>query len=335
MARMTLSNQGRNLLTKFWIVSGLVMAVCFPLSSMGGEGIYLGETVQQLGFNRVAPPKGFESETEKYTTKAGVEIIAERNREYLLANGIKVYLSNKIGILKSKLTVGRIDYDKVIVPLFWKIPTPLPSTHRIVIDAGHGGKDPGKLNVALNYVEKAATLDTALRLKLILEKRGYEVILTRDRDVFIELEDRPDLATKHKADLFVSLHFNGGAAGDTTSSGIETYCLTPATQNSTNAGKAKGDTSVEPGNRFDSFNLVLAWNVQRQVLAATGAEDRGVRRARFAVLRTLNCPGILVEGGFISSSKEGAKIANAEYRQKLAEAVANGIGDYAQTLRAK
>jgi N-acetylmuramoyl-L-alanine amidase len=332
---MILSNQVRHSLIKLWISLGLVLSTCLPSVGYAADGIYLGETVQQLGFAKVPPPKGFESETEKYTTKAGTEIIAERNREYLYANGIKVYLSNQVGILKSKLTVGRLDYEKVLVPLFWKLPSQLPGTHRIVIDAGHGGKDPGKLNVALNYVEKAATLDTAIRLKLILEKRGYEVVLTRDHDVFIELEDRPDIATKFKADLFVSLHFNGGAAGDTTSSGIETYCLTPATQNSTNAGKAKGDTSVEPGNRFDSFNLVLAWNVQRQVLAATGAEDRGVRRARFAVLRTLNCPGILVEGGFISSSKEGAQIANATYRQKLAEAVANGIGDYAQTLRAK
>ena len=75
--------------------------------------------------------------------------------------------------------------------------------------------------------------------------------------------------------------------------------------------------------------------MQRQLLAQTGAEDRGIRRARFAVLRTLTCPGILIEGGFVSSRVEGAQIANAAYRQKLAQAIADGIADYARLLRAK
>ena len=212
------------------------------------------------------------------------------------------------------------------MPLFWDAPK--SAVRRIVLDPGHGGKDTGKINAPYKYNEKAATLDTAARLRLLLEKQGFEVVFTRTKDVFVELDDRPAVAASVKADLFISLHYNAGPAGDTSSGGIETYCLTPAGQKSTNAGKARSTTGVEPGNRFDNANMALAWGIQRRLLAGTGAEDRGVRRARFAVLRTLSCPGVLIEGGFMSSRKEGAQIADAAYRQKIAEAVAAGIVDY-------
>ena len=104
--------------------------------------------------------------------------------------------------------------------------------------------------------------------------------------------------------------------------------MTPAGQKATNAGKAKSTTGAEAGNRFDQANMLLAWGIQRRLLAGTGSEDRGVRRARFAVLRPLTCPGVLIEGGFISSRKEGAQIAEAAYRQRIAESVAAGIVDY-------
>jgi hypothetical protein len=146
---------------------------------------------------------------------------------------------------------------------------------------------------------------------------------------------QPAAANKLKADLFVSLHYNGGAKGDASSSGIETYCLTPAGQSSTNKASSRADITAEPGNRFDTFNLLLAWNIQRSLIKATGAEDRGIRRSRFAVLRPLNCPGVLVEGGFVSSRTEGAQIANAAYRQKLAEAIAEGVSNYVGRVRSK
>jgi len=178
------------------------------------------------------------------------------------------------------------------------------------------------------------TIDTAARLKLLLEKQGIEVLFTRTKDVFVELEDRSAMAARLRADLFISLHYNAGPAGDTTADGIETYCLTPAGQRSTNAGKARSTTAAEPGNRFDAANILLAWSVQRRLVKATGADDRGVRRARFAVLKDLTCPGVLIEGGFMSSRREGALIADPAYRQKLAEAMAAGVADYVARARA-
>lgn len=312
-----------------------LLAVSAALRASSAPDIFLGDSLRQLGLAPLARQKGDEAGLERHGAKGLPTFIAEANKDYLYVEGVKVYLDDPIGQLRGRLTVTRIDYDKVIVPLAWRLPAARPGSQRILLDPGHGGKDPGKLNAALGYTEKAATLDTALRLKPLLEKLGFEVLLTRDQDVAIDLDDRAPMAAKAKADLFVSLHYNGGAAGDTTSAGIETYCLTPAGQHSTNKATGRADLTPEPGNRFDTFNLQLAFNVQRRILAGTGAEDRGVRRARFAVLRTLTCPGILIEGGFVSSRVEGAQIANAAYRQKLAQAIAEGIVDYARLVRAK
>ena len=287
---------------------------------------YLGESVRQLGL-RDAPRQASDGRSsERYVSRGGVSLYAEYSKEFILVDGVKVMLEDPVGSQRGHLTLSKLDYEKVFVPLFWDAPK--AAVRRIVIDPGHGGKDTGKVNGPYKYNEKAATLDTAARLKIALEKQGFEVVFTRTKDVFVDLDDRPAVATNVKADLFISLHYNAGPAGDTSSDGIETYCLTPAGQKSTNAGKAKSTTGAEPGNRFDAANISLAWGIQRRLLAGTGAEDRGVRRARFAVLRTLSCPGVLIEGGFMSSRKEGAQIADAAYRQKIAESVASGIVDY-------
>lgn len=296
------------------------------LLSAASTDYYLGESVRQLGL-RDAPRQASDGRSsERYVARGGASLYAEYSKEFILVDGVKVMLEDPVGSQRGHLTLSKLDYEKVFVPLFWDAPK--AAVRRIVIDPGHGGKDTGKVNGPYKYNEKAATLDTAARLKIALEKQGFEVVFTRTKDVFVDLDDRPAVATNVKADLFISLHYNAGPAGDTSSDGIETYCLTPAGQKSTNAGKAKSTTGAEPGNRFDGANMSLAWGIQRRLLAGTGADDRGVRRARFAVLRTLSCPGVLIEGGFMSSRKEGAQIADAAYRQKIAEAVAAGIVDY-------
>ena len=301
------------------------------LLSAASTDYYLGESVRQLGLRDASRQVSDGRSSERYLSRGGISLYAEYSKDFVLIDGVKVLLDDAIGSQRGHLTVSKLDYDKVFVPLFWDLPK--DPVRRIVLDPGHGGKDTGKVNGPYKYNEKAATLDTAARLKILLEKQGFEVVFTRTKDVFVDLDDRPVIATNAKADLFISLHYNAGPAGDTSSDGIETYCLTPAGQKSTNAGKAKSTTSVEPGNRFDTANMALAWGIQRRLVKSTGADDRGVRRARFAVLRTLSCPGVLIEGGFMSSRKEGALIADAAYRQKIAEAVAAGIVDYAVRAR--
>ena len=303
----------------------LLLSVGAMLSAASTD-YYLGASVRQLGM-RDSPRQGGDGRlSERYVSRAGISLYAEYSKEFILVDGVKVMLDDAVGAQRGHLTLSKRDYDKVFVPLFWDAPK--APARRIVLDPGHGGKDTGKVNGTHKYTEKAATLDTAARLKILLEKQGFEVVFTRTKDVFLDLDDRAAMATSLKADLFISLHYNAGPAGDTTADGIETYCLTPAGQRSTNAGKAKSTTAAEPGNRFDTANMALAWGIQRRLVKSTGAEDRGVRRARFAVLRTLSCPGVLIEGGFMSSRKEGALIADAAYRQKIAEAVSAGIVDY-------
>ena len=310
-----------------------ILLFAFAVQVRADSTVLLDDSLRQLGLRESALRKGDPAKSERFTGNGVPDIYAEKNVPYLEIGGIKVFLSRSVDVYRDNLTITGTDYQKVLVPLLWRSNALPKGVRRIVIDPGHGGKDVGKICNRTEYTEKSATLDTAFRLKSLLEKRGFEVILTRKEDVFINLDDRAAMANRVKADLFISVHYNSSRPGDTTSSGIETYCLTPKGQLSTNKAKAKADVTAEPGNRMDYFNVQLAWSVQRQLINNTGAEDRGVRRARFAVLRPLNCPGILIEGGFMSSKEEGAKIAKPAYRQKLAEAIAAGITDYNQRFR--
>ena len=307
-----------------------------PSTLQAANDIVLSDSVAQLGLASQPNKPNDSADAERFFGKSGIELVAEKNRDFLFVGGAKVYLSGGIRSYRGKLTVQSNDYYKVLLPLLWWSQPPTNTVKRIVIDPGHGGKDPGKVCSINGTCEKQLTLDTALRLKAILEKNGYEVILTREKDTWLDLDDRPPVAARAKADLFVSLHYNSAGANDFKSSGIETYAYTPVGQSSTNdASRNRSQSSAQPANTFDTFNMVLAWSVHRRLIANTGAEDRGVRRAKFAVLRTLNCPGILVEGGFVSSRTEGALICDSAYRQKIAQSVAEGIMDYRQRTQGR
>ena len=163
-------------------------------------------------------------------------------------------------------------------------------------------------------------------LKPLLEARGWEVRMTRSEDTSAELSGRVAIAEQAGAALFVSLHFNSGFP-NTQAAGLETYCLTPRGLPSNVTRDFPDDASQAwPNNAFDAANLRLAFRVHRRLLAATGAADRGVKRARFmGVLRGQNRPAILVEGGYLSNPEEARKIGTPAYRQKLAEAVAGAL----------
>lgn len=202
-----------------------------------------------------------------------------------------------------------------------------PRTNRtIVIDPGHGGRDSGTLCGHGCEPEKSHTLDWALRLARILSERGWNVVLTRRNDFDLSLADRVAVAERVHAHLFLSLHFNSSAS-NRDFAGLETYCLTPTGMPSNLIREYEDDPrESHPNNQFDEQNLLLAARLHRSVLRATGATDRGVRRARFmAVLRGQNRPAVLIEGGYLSNPDEARRVATPEYRQALAEGVANGL----------
>lgn len=255
------------------------------------------------------------------------DLLVEADRREITLNGVQHWLSAPIYSSQGKLWISVSDILKVLDPVLRQGHAAKPLTVRtVVLDAGHGGNDRGA--ATRNSTEKILTLDLVRRLQQQLEARGFRVWLTRNTDRFIPLESRPELAAQKHADLFVSFHLNSGGVAD----GIETFCLTPAGAVSTAAAfrgwQAARDQEPDRGNRADEQNAWLAHCVQKSLLRATGAYDRGVRRARFVVIRDAPCTAILIEGGFLTNATEERKLLNPDYRDRLVKAITEGILTY-------
>ncbi len=226
-------------------------------------------------------------------------------------------------------------------------PQPVAQTpsrrYTVVIDAGHGGRDPGA--VADWATEAEIVLEVTLRLKALLEARGVNVILTRDDDTFLSLPQRSTFATTER-NLFVSVHAN--AASNRGANGIETWVfgqpLDPRLVELAILENGGGDVgaarTAEAASIADdiagdilretqlNYSLALANVVQERLVGATGAVDRGVRQNLFYVIRNSRIPAILVEVGFVSHEEEGRRLMEASYQQKLARALADGIMEF-------
>ena len=189
----------------------------------------------------------------------------------------------------------------------------------VLVDAGHGGHDGGA--VANGSIEKDLTLAIAKRLRAQLEADGLRVVMVRDRDEFLELEERAALTAKHKANAFVSVHINTEGAG-TTAQGIETYFAgTP----SLSAMRKSGLKTTDSGSSEQFANVV-----QRSVCAATNAEDRGARNRDYIVIAQAVCPAVLVECGFLTHSAEAGRLKDAAHQEKLARGIATGVKIFLQ-----
>jgi len=241
-------------------------------------------------------------------------------------NGAEVNLGFAPQFIDDQVFVHGLDLQKTLVPLLFGQPLSYGS-RVVVIDPGHGGVNLGTHSVVDGRYEKEFTLDWALRLAPLLETNGWKVFLTRTGDVDVALSNRVALVEQHHADLFISLHFNSTSDLDHKPDGLETFCLTPAGMPSTlTRGYPDPWTQVFPNNAFDIQNLLAAYSLHRSLLRATGLEDRGVSRARFmGVLHGPRCPAVLIEAGYMSNPREVRLIENPEFRQKLAQAVADAL----------
>jgi len=219
---------------------------------------------------------------------------------------------------------------------------------RIVIDAGHGGHDPGAEGASV--AEATVVLDVALRLeKLLLKQPGVEVVLTRRTDVFVPLEERTAIANREQADLFLSIHAN--ASRDKKARGIETYFLNFATTPDAEVVAARENAASERtmnsladivkaitlNNKLDESrtfaSLVDKALVRRLRTTNKRLKDHGVKQAPFVVLIGASMPSVLVEVSFITNKQEGQLLRSAAYRQRVAEALAEGIRQYQQSLK--
>lgn len=209
---------------------------------------------------------------------------------------------------------------------------------RIVIDAGHGGHDPGTQHFGLR--EKNLNLDIARRLKAVLEQRGLEIVMTRETDQFIPLSGRPAVANRLGADLFVSVHTNANKSSRV--SGIETYYPRESVVSARAQwppGVGQSDVAVPSSTikqilwdltltRSRSQSRRLASTICRSMKNTLGAPCRGAKGARFVVLRESWMPSVLVEVGYVSNPAEAERLGNPQYRQAIAESIGDGIAAY-------
>ncbi len=222
---------------------------------------------------------------------------------------------------KGGFTFEYVDMANLIAPLFaTQVSTNRPL--RVQLDAGHGGEDAGCISPHGGLYEKDLVLDIALRTGEILASRGVEVIYTRTNDTFISLAGRSGIAAKHKADAFVSIHAN--YAENQTARGIETFTLPFAKMPSTSA-ESSIPTIARVGNANDNANTILGHEIQRRMPGRLGEADRGLRHARYQVLRDTPCPAVLVEIGFISNPTDSRNLSSNWYRDKIALAIADGV----------
>jgi N-acetylmuramoyl-L-alanine amidase len=242
-------------------------------------------------------------------------------------NGVDVRLSYPVA--KGGL-IAQLDLDSAVKPLLF------PSQYlghdkitTICLDPGHGGKDTGNRVHSFYWRdEKTYTLALAQDLREQLERAGFKVILTRDKDVYVDLPERPAIANKAGADLFISLHFNATQTDKNEVKGVETYCITPVGAASSNSQGEGADHSAVTGNIYERRSFLFAYEMQKSIVQNLRSEDRDVRRARFAVLRDAKMPAILIEGGYMTNPTEGKNIFDAAWRHQLASAIVKGILDY-------
>jgi N-acetylmuramoyl-L-alanine amidase len=290
----------------------------------GVSYVAIADVAKYYGLGRDLNPA---SDEAAYRSSLGnLSFTAERRNIEL--DGVTHWLSAPILDERGRLWISSTDALKVIDPVLRGARSrDAAKVRTIVLDPGHGGTDRGARGVSA--LEKEMTLDVARRVERLLEAEGCRVILTRTKDTTLSLEDRVDISTRQRADLFLSIHFNAGGSAE----GIETFCLPPAGAPSTATAFRRFSSDYESllGNRYDDKNVWLAHCVQKALIRQTGASDRGVRRARFYVLRDVKCPSILIECGFLSNRAEERKILSSAYREQLAKAICDGVLKYRQT----
>ena len=234
---------------------------------------------------------------------------------------------------------------------FYPISIVAQQNFTVVLDAGHGGKDPGAIGKKIK--EKDINLEIVLKLGDLIKKNhpDVKVVYTRSNDIFVELSERAKIANRNKADLFISVHTN--AAQSKTAKGTETYALGLA-KTEENLEVAKRENSVilledDYSTKYEGFDptsaesyimfdfmqsmyleqsINLASSIQEQFRTKAKRSDRGVRQGAFWVLRATSMPSVLIEVGYISNAEEENYLALSSSRQKLAESIYDAFSHY-------
>ena len=259
------------------------------------------------------------------TVRSPLEFV--RDSREVMINGARSWLCFPVIEHEGKFLVTRTDLAKTIEPLLR--PQRVPNAGKVetvVLDPGHGGHDKGALS---RYgSEKDFALDVARTLRTLLQAKGLRVIMTREGDYFVPLEVRAQIANAARNSIFVSIHFNA-TDRDPNATGFEIFSFTPRGAPSTSDDSvAPSSLSVQAGTEVDAKSVALSACIYHSMIGHIPEFDRGIKRARFAVLRLTRVPAVLVEGGFLTERGESQLIAKKDWRVKLAQAISAGVENY-------
>lgn len=320
----------------------------FPAYSINGRQYY--------ALLPICDSKGINYQYDEYTriislSGGGHQVIMRAGDLLVLVDGEAVKFKEPVDIYEGRLVVPEGLKKEVLDRLFKKAPPEaaaapgISKIKKIVVDAGHGGRDPGAIGKN-GLREKDVNLDIAKRVCNLLRAAGAQVVMTRSDDTFIPLSERAQIANQSGADLFISIHSNANRLKSM--NGFEIYYVSPSVGDSSRAAlSAKNETfNFAQGSLADSslklkaiiWDMIythsraeaieLSRSICRSARQNLGVEVLGIKQGRFAVLREVFIPAILIEAGFLSNSAEERMLNNAYYRQKLAESITEGIRDY-------
>src|SRR5213595_1705950 len=259
------------------------------------------------------------------TVKNPLEFVGG-SREVII-NGARSWLCFPLLEHDGKFLVSRTDVAKTIEPLVrpHRVAN-VGQIRTIVLDPGHGGYDKGA--ICRYGSEKDFALDVARQLRPLLQAKGLRVIMTREGDYFVPLEVRARIANAARDSIFISIHFNA-TNDDPNATGFEIFSFTPRGAPSTSDNwVAASSVNMQPGSAVDAQSLALSACIYHSLLGHLPEYDRGIKRARFAVLRLTKVPAVLIEGGFLTERGESKLISNKDWRAKLAGAIGIGIENY-------
>ncbi|MGL4398798.1 MAG: N-acetylmuramoyl-L-alanine amidase family protein [Luteolibacter sp.] len=258
---------------------------------------------------------------------AKVEMSLKIGGNECLMNNVKFVFSHEIATVGEKIYVSRIDLAKLIDPVLRPNFIQNAGDFRtVILDPGHGGKDPGATNPY--GTEAHYNLKVAGMVKKQLEAKGFKVVMTRQSNVYLSLQERVNFANAIKENaIYISIHFNSGGSA---ARGVETFTLSPPGVPHYDANFKPADLQTRAGNEHDSANIALATSVHGSILRRLGKNtlDRGIKRARFSVLSGVSHPAILLEGGFMSHPYEARLIENEVYQKALATGVVDAVAKY-------
>ena len=303
------------------LAAGQAFAVDWQVSRFAGRDYVSIDKIAEF-YN--LPRKAVPTEKNLSLARARRSLLVTLGRREVEINGVKYLLSFPVIAQEGGYWISRLDLGKTIEPAFRPELVPGVKTFTtVILDPGHGGHDKG---AASPYeLEKNFALDVSRRVRDELQKAGLRVMMTRNSDAFVELQDRTAMANAKQSSIFVSIHFNASPNRD--ANGLEIFCITPRGSPSTEYDELLvRDMIQEHGNESELQSFILAGAIYHSLHGSSLTMcDRGLKRARFAVLRATKMPAVLIEGGFLSHPADARLVASKDWRNKYAAAIATGL----------